>query len=901
MAVDRDKVLQAAQKLVERKRFDKAILEYQKLVADDPKDVRTLLKIGDLYLKTDEYVDAITTYERVGEFYSGQGFALKAIAVYKQIREIINKYVPHLSDRFGHIVPRLAELYVQLGLTSDALATYDEVATRLQKAGRERDAIDVFRKIVELDPSNPLPYLRLAEALVRIKDFDTAIQRFGTAAEILLKHGRRDDALKVLERLLQQRPDARFARLAAEIYLDRGDPNDGMVALQRLQTAFKENPKDLQTLTLLARAFDLLNQPAKAIEVQKAAARTAKEAGRSDQFAAIVTSLRTRAPNDEEVRQLAAHLQPAQPASTQDPRASIDVEVEDSVAEEIDLDPDEEPEEVRAPVAPVAHAYQRPAPPAFNTQDPAAMAHQIIGQADGLLRARQINRAIGLLRTGVQRLPSDRSLRERLHTALYEDAQDQDGAIQEMLAFAEMLLGENDVDAAVQKLNEVLLLDGECAPAIEMLAALGYTEAVEAQHIYPDAYQQSVAPEAAYSPEGLPSYDPEAVDPAQAISQDYRRSVMPSILDDLDDPFKGEPLPSFPLDPPASQQHGAPLPHFPLEPEQAHFDQPIYASVAPGMPSQPPFASYRPPPSQGVGGMGGMGSQSAPPPTSGGSRAEALDEDALEEAEFFAQHQMYGEARTILHEQLARLPNHPLLLERLSELDGLEHQANPPADNQSGTRPRPAEGQEAEQGDWIDIIGNLDNLDSVIEEPPPAAASDQVSAEEIFNQFKDQLKEHVKENDSATHYDLGVAYKEMGLLPDAIKEFALAARDPARECVCQSMIGVIHLETNNIDGAIDAFILGLRAPQKTLDQELALNYEIACAYEMRSDRDQALYYFHRVSRLNASYNDPRGAVADRIRRLEAPKPVARAAVGADPLGDDFDAAFDDLLSRAKLP
>lgn len=186
VAVDRDKVLQAAQKLVERKRYDKAIVEYQKLVADDPKDVRTLLKIGDLYLKMEQHVDAITTYERVGQFYQLQGFALKAIAVYKQIREIINKHVPHLEDRFGHIAPKLAEIYTQLGLTSDALAVYDELASRLQRAGRDRDAIDILGKVVDLDPQNPLPYLRLGEAFIRARDVDHAIQRFGSAAEILL-------------------------------------------------------------------------------------------------------------------------------------------------------------------------------------------------------------------------------------------------------------------------------------------------------------------------------------------------------------------------------------------------------------------------------------------------------------------------------------------------------------------------------------------------------------------------------------------------------------------------------------------------------------------------------------------------------------------------------------------
>ena len=42
-------------------------------------------------------------------------------------------------------------------------------------------------------------------------------------------------------------------------------------------------------------------------------------------------------------------------------------------------------------------------------------------------------------------------------------------------------------------------------------------------------------------------------------------------------------------------------------------------------------------------------------------------------------------------------------------------------------------------------------------------------------------------------------------------EFQLAARDPARECVCQSMIGYIALQQGDVDGAINAFIRGLGA------------------------------------------------------------------------------------------
>ncbi len=59
MAIDREKVLAAAQKYVEKKKYDKAVLEYQRIIQEDPNDARTLLKIGDLQLKMEAYADAI--------------------------------------------------------------------------------------------------------------------------------------------------------------------------------------------------------------------------------------------------------------------------------------------------------------------------------------------------------------------------------------------------------------------------------------------------------------------------------------------------------------------------------------------------------------------------------------------------------------------------------------------------------------------------------------------------------------------------------------------------------------------------------------------------------------------------------------------------------------------------
>src|SRR5258708_11079601 len=246
----------------------------------------------------DEYAGAVATYERVGRFYATQGFSLKAIAVYKQIREIISKHVPQLEDKYAHITPKLAELYQQLGLTSDALSALDEVATRLQRQGRDQEAIDVFRRIVELDPTNPLPHLRLAEALSRVKDVDGAVRAFGIASAQLIKLGRRDDAIKVLERLLHHKSEPLHARTAAELFLGRAQPNDGLQALSKLQLCFQANPRDIDTLGLLARAFNAIGQAAQAVEVQKEMARIARDTGKTELFKQIIEKLTRLAPND---------------------------------------------------------------------------------------------------------------------------------------------------------------------------------------------------------------------------------------------------------------------------------------------------------------------------------------------------------------------------------------------------------------------------------------------------------------------------------------------------------------------------------------------------------------------------------------------------------------------------
>lgn len=889
MAIDREKVLAAAQKYVEKKKYDKAVIEYERLVQEDPNDARTLLKMGDLQLKMEGYAAAVATYERVGKFYAHQGFSLKAIAVYKQIREIITRHVPTLEEKYSHIAPKLAELYQQLGLTSDALAALDEVATRLQRQNRDQEAIVVFRKIVDLDATNPLPHLRLAEALSRAKDMDGAVLEFAIAAGQLAKLGRRDDALKVFERLLHHKPDVVHARAAAELYLAKGTASDGMQALAKLQVCFQANPRDLDTLGLLARAFTQIGQGAKAIEVQKEMARIARDNGKTDLFHDLLAKLQKLAPNDEGVKRLVSgstmppSIAPPARASSLPPQRTV-AESEPSASYEdvgeSDIESDEQPIELRRSVEPrpdadvvVDSGYE--VVEEVNEPTTAAGSHaqiaRILTDAASLRDSGMQAKAIEGLRIGLEIAPKSIEARQMLRDILLEIGRTSQ-AVGQMIQIAEIQVEGLDSEAAARTLQEALSLEPENDAASKMLRDLGY-ELVEEPDDGEPSSRDSQDDEAhtsiarPYDPEApLPSYDLEEIGPEDVARRSYSEPNIRAVaaapaatraVDGMDDPF-GDPLPSFPLE-------GAPE-------SDAVFELRGAGGRAPDPRAEPPS----PPP---------------PPPAPSMKSGPPELESALEEADFFASRGLFDDARTILHEQLARLPNNPLLQERLTELDAQEHGMQ----GGSGTRPSPSAAAAALEDRSFDIAESLgagtdgDRASGV--GPGGGAPTDQVDVEEVFEKFKAGVAEQIDVDDAQSHYDLGVAYKEMGLIDDALREFEVSARDVKRVVVCQSMIGMIHIERGNLNEAIDAFVRGLQSPERTKDQEAALSYEIGAAYEVKRVTRQALEYFQRTVRLIPSYRDAQERIR-RLQKVEPKQPPRAVAVGAD---DEFDRAFDDIL------
>src|SRR5512141_146093 len=154
MALQRDKVMASAEKLVQKGKIEPAIKEYERLLDDNPNDVNTLNRIGDLWVRINRTDEAVKTYGRIADHYSRDGFFLKAIAIYKKI----NKLDP--SKINVHV--KLADLHGQAGQTAEALKEYDRVGRMLLKRGMLDEAVQVFKKALKIDAKN----VELVESLI---------------------------------------------------------------------------------------------------------------------------------------------------------------------------------------------------------------------------------------------------------------------------------------------------------------------------------------------------------------------------------------------------------------------------------------------------------------------------------------------------------------------------------------------------------------------------------------------------------------------------------------------------------------------------------------------------------------------------------------------------------------
>jgi tetratricopeptide (TPR) repeat protein len=183
----------------------------------------------------------------------------------------------------------------------------------------------------------------------------------------------------------------------------------------------------------------------------------------------------------------------------------------------------------------------------------------------------------------------------------------------------------------------------------------------------------------------------------------------------------------------------------------------------------------------------------------------------------------------------------------------------------------PARRAAAPASEPFDLGAELDDLfgaQPAVEGPAsgtPATELGDPSLVRIFEEFKKGVDQQLGKEDYDTRYNLGIAYKEMGLVDEAISEFQLAAKDDSRMLECASMLGLCFMEKGMPKLAVKWFEKGLATPGRLEEEYHGLRYDLALAHESAGETDAALRVFMELYSLDASFRD----VATRVRDLRA--------------------------------
>src|SRR2546423_3938986 len=227
MAYSKSKFVEAAQKLPNQGKVPQAIAEYQHILKYEPKDQVTLMTIGELYIRQGETFQAIDYFERLPQLFVGDGFLTKAIAVYKRIAKLAPEEIRPLE--------KLADLYVQQGVMSEARPLFLQLAEIHLKSHRQPEAINLLKKLLLAEPDNLRIQIRLADLYTAMGQNNDAVEAYVSAAQRALARGDQAECEKLADRALKIDPKNSAAVIVkARIHSSQGNLDQAAKALEKV-------------------------------------------------------------------------------------------------------------------------------------------------------------------------------------------------------------------------------------------------------------------------------------------------------------------------------------------------------------------------------------------------------------------------------------------------------------------------------------------------------------------------------------------------------------------------------------------------------------------------------------------------------------------------------------------
>ena len=996
MAINKRKILQSAQKHLQKGALDKALKDYATLLEADPKDANIRLKVGDIHLKQGKTEEAVASYLKVAERFMKDGFDSKAIALYKQVTKIDPK-------RYDVYVP-LSELYQRLGLSSDAMKALQTAADAHYREGDKNQALDLLRKMATLDPSNTTNRLKVAELLRQEGREAEALAECDEVVEELERQGDAEGRLAVLQKILDLDPSrmATFVELGSAL-AEQKKWGQAEATAETLIGAF---PGETEGYELLAGIYRQSDREGDLPSVYRRLAEVYKERGDEDRAREIMqrfVSTETLGGEENSDSLVAGDDDlPTDAAIGGDGRLSVapdeltdpgfigdeGMRLEDRVDTLNEADPSEASASSLPPLPPLemepSSEEEIPEP----EEDP----EQLLAEASVYLRYGKHDRAVESLRAILSQAPAHREALEKLGEALLA-SDDTANAVTAFSRAAEAAQAEGDGAGFESLRGRIEELDPAAAESLSPASE-------------PTPVESEAVPEAAA--EGDPQLedieieidsgveaedDDETFDSDDSIEFEVEENFGVDEIPDADEEAAAEPTPAEEptldsedvecefVDGDSSFESGKD------EGVEDEIDVPVLGDSDAAAPQASP------------GETAEIGARTASQSGGSSTTPEQMIED-LEEADFYFQQGLHDEAEEVYRRILEAAPNHPQAMLRIGEIEAgrselepgtpepdsepafdpapvVESAEAPPSEPEpeeliagfeaaeEESTPSEAEQRESGEGEFgMDLPDppTLPDLEDVGEldfdiDPPEGRAADATPAaeestepqaeatlplvgettesmdsdgektdgagdfdlaaellgaidgqesgrfgggasgtteeegfEQVFAAFKQGVQQELGEGDIEAHYDLGIAYKEMGLLEDAIAEFQIALAGPERKLASLHALGLCALELDRVSDAISHLEQALSSPEMPAEQQVALRFDLGRSYQQQGDLGRARGSFEAVAAVDPNF----GGVGERIAELDRCESSDEVALEAEQ-GEEAFESFDDFI------
>jgi tetratricopeptide (TPR) repeat protein len=877
MAYNKTKHLNAAQKYLQQGKMPQAILEYQQILKNEPKDQVTLMTLGDLFVRQGETFQALEYFERLAKIFLNDGFTTKAIAIYKKVAK--------LAPEESRPLERLAELYVQQGVLSEARPLYLQLAEMQMKAGHQQQAAVLLRKLLEAEPDNLRIQTRLAELHLTMGQQKDSIELFHGAMQKVLDQGDHTEAIRIADRILQLEPSHQptfLLKIRALTAAGKGaeagklldtlpDREEGGETTTMLLNTFLEGGQAVKAATLAEKVY--ARDPKNFAPAHRVADALleAGELERANDMIALIRDTMIDSGEHEALAQTIAQLAERKPGELEPlewlvdlyGRASDSFRLPDALAQlayayetsgdqgkalatyEKLLERTPEDETTRrkymalraksglqpisgeiAPPVKLAPTEDVAKPTVPESSEPALEEEtqryvtQALTDVDLFSSYGLTQKAIDLLESVLERAPDHTPILERLLDLSVGSGNNQRTA--ELAATLEKIAIERNDRAGIERFAELRRRFQRAAGIVPAEDQPASAQPAPAAPAAPQEFSVPVIQAELDEPSVEAAPEPVAAEPEPEAEPASADSVVHEV--DLSDEWAAlsEQLETaMHEEKPAAAP--APPPPPPRQTVQAAPPAPIAPPPKPApMPMQPVAAAEAP----------SFDLELQPAAPVGVAESDTEDTDSLLA-------NLTGDLDSITSN----------LRESAEPVHAAMQNSVPPSQQGSAPAARSAAGNGA----------------------PAAVNGGGLSGPlgDLFEEFRSELGEAKDDEDLETHYNLGIAYREMGLLEEAISEFQKVASSADKGLAfryamqCSTLLGLAFMEKGQPAIAAIWYERALKTPG--LDQEsiLALRYDLGVAQELAGDTQAAFSSFSQVYAMNIDYRD----VAERISLL----------------------------------